>query len=138
MAVAGVSWGFYALLGRGARDPLAATAGNFIYAVPLTVILSLVFLGDLHLTASGFALAVVSGAVASACGYVIWYAALPGLTATRAATVQLSVPVIAAFGGIALISEALTLRLIVASIATLGGVAIVLAQRSAKTPVPRR
>lgn len=138
MAVAGISWGFYSLLGRSATDPLAATAGNFIYAVPLTVILSLVFISHVHLTPTGFALAIVSGSVASACGYVIWYAALPGLTATRAATVQLSVPVIAAFGGIALISEALTLRLVVASIATLGGVAVVLAQRSAKTPAPRR
>jgi drug/metabolite transporter (DMT)-like permease len=138
MAAAGISWGFYSLLGRGARDPLAATAGNFIYAVPLTVILSLVFISHIHLIPTGFALAIVSGSVASACGYVIWYAALPGLTATRAATVQLSVPVIAAFGGIALISEALTLRLVVASIATLGGVAIVLSQRSAPAPRPRR
>ena len=138
MAAAGISWGFYSLLGRGARDPLAATAGNFIYAVPFAVILSLVFLSHFHLTPTGFALAVISGSVASACGYVIWYAALPGLTATRAATVQLSVPVIAAFGGIALISEALTLRLVVASIATLGGVAIVLAQRSTQAPRSRR
>jgi drug/metabolite transporter (DMT)-like permease len=132
MAIAGVSWGFYSLLGRDAADPLIATAGNFIYSVPLAVIVSLFFLRDFSATMSGLALAVASGALASGCGYVIWYAALPGLTATRAATVQLSVPVIAAFGGVALISEELTLRLLVASAATLGGVAIVLAQRAVK------
>ncbi len=130
MAIAGISWGFYSLLGRGAKDPLAATAGNFIYAVPLTIVVSLGFLNSFHATGRGFALAVASGAIASACGYVIWYAALPGLTATRAATVQLSVPIIAAIGGVLLISEQPTLRLLVASIATLGGVAIVLAQRA--------
>ena len=75
----------------------------------------------------------VSGAITSGCGYVLWYAALPGLTATRAATVQLSVPVIAAFGGVILLSEEITLRLVLASAATLGGVAIVLAQRATKT-----
>jgi drug/metabolite transporter (DMT)-like permease len=84
-------------------------------------------------SAHGVALAFASGALASGCGYVIWYAALPGLTATRAATVQLSVPVIAALGGVALMSEQLTLRLLVASAATLGGVAIVLAQRALGT-----
>ncbi|WP_436638176.1 DMT family transporter [Microbaculum sp. FT89] len=130
MAVAGISWGVYSLIGRGARDPLAATAGNFIYAVPLTVIASLGFISQYSVSGHGFALAVLSGALASACGYVIWYAALPGLTATRAATVQLSVPVIAAVGGVFLISEQPTLRLLVASAATLGGVAIVLAQRA--------
>ena len=135
MSVAGISWGVYSLIGRGARDPLAATAGNFIYAVPLTVIASLGFMSQYSVSGHGFALAVLSGALASACGYVIWYAALPGLTATRAATVQLSVPVIAAVGGVLLISEQPTLRLLVASAATLGGVAIVLAQRAQR---PRR
>ena len=76
----------------------------------------------------------VSGAIASGCGYVIWYAALPGLTATRAATVQLSVPVMAAFGGVVVLSEQITLRLLLASAATLGGIAIVLTQRAAKAP----
>lgn len=132
MAGAGISWGFYSLLGRGAADPLAATAGNFLYSVPLVLIVNLFFLHDVSVSSHGFILAVVSGAVASGCGYVIWYAALSGLTATRAATVQLSVPVIAAFGGVAMISEAVTLRLLLGSALTLGGVAIVLAQRAAK------
>ncbi len=132
MAIAGTAWGFYSLLGRGSTDPLEATARNFVYAAPLAVIVSLVFSSGFHITPNGLALAVASGALASGCGYVIWYAALAGLTGTRAATVQLTVPVIAAFGGIVLLSEQVTLRLLVASAATLGGVAIVVAQRAAK------
>jgi drug/metabolite transporter (DMT)-like permease len=84
----------------------------------------------LHATSSGAALAVASGAIASGCGYVIWYAALPGLGAARAATVQLSVPVIAALGGVLFLSEDMTLRLLFAAAATLGGVTIVLTQRA--------
>ncbi len=131
MAIAGIAWGFYSLLGRGATDPVEATAYNFIYSVPLVIITSLLFIGDFHSSSSGVALAAASGAIASGLGYVIWYAALRGLTATRAATVQLSVPVIAAFGGVLLISEQLTVRLLLASTATLSGVAMVLAQRAA-------
>ena len=134
MAIAGISWGLYSLLGRGSADPLAVTAGNFIYSVPLAMVVSLLPIGDFSASSNGVALAFASGAVASGLGYVIWYAALPGLTATRAATIQLSVPVIAALGGVALISEHVTLRLLVASAATLGGVAIVLAQRALGTP----
>jgi drug/metabolite transporter (DMT)-like permease len=132
MAVAGIAWGFYSLLGRGARDPLAATAGAFIYAVPAVLVVSVVstFVSGLFATSAGLALAIASGAIASGCGYVIWYAALPGLGATRAATVQLSVPVIAAFGGVLLLSEDVTLRLLLSAAATLGGVTIVLLQRS--------
>ena len=130
MTIAGISWGAYSLVGRSAKDPVEATAHNFLYAVPLVVATSLVFIGDLAVTAAGAAYAVVSGAVASGVGYVIWYTALRGLTGTGAATVQLSVPVIAAIGGVILLSEAVTLRLVVASAATLGGVALVLAQRN--------
>ncbi len=136
MAIAGIAWGFYSLRGRGAVDPLAASAGNFIYSVLLAVILSLFFWRDFSASSTGLALAVASGALASGCGYVIWYAALPGLTATRAATVQLSVPVIAAFGGVVLLSETVTPRLLIASAVTLGGVAIVLTQRAAKASRP--
>jgi drug/metabolite transporter (DMT)-like permease len=132
MAIAGVAWGIYSLRGRGAADPLEATANNFIYAVPLVLIVSLVFLGDLKTSPRGLALAMASGAIASGLGYVIWYAALRALTATRAATVQLAVPVIAAFGGVILLAEEVTARLVLASVATLGGVAIVLARRGAR------
>jgi drug/metabolite transporter (DMT)-like permease len=130
MIIAGIAWGAYSLVGRSATDPVEATAHNFLYAVPLVVATSLVFAGEFAVTAAGAAYAVASGAVASGVGYVIWYAALRGLTGTGAATVQLSVPVIAAIGGVILLSEAVTLRLVVASAATLGGVALVLAQRN--------
>lgn len=132
MAVAGVAWGFYSLVGRSAGDPTEATAYNFIFSVPLVVVTSLVFFGDFQVSLAGILYAVASGAIASGIGYVIWYAALRGLRATSAATVQLSVPVIAAVGGVLLMSEDVTGRLVVASIATLGGVALVLTQRNRK------
>lgn len=134
MAVAGLAWGFYSLLGRRAADPLFATARNFLVAVPLVLAVSaLTFLvapGTTHAAPTGILLALASGALASGCGYVVWYALLPHLSAMRAATMQLSVPAIAALGGVLLIGEALTLRLVLAAIATLGGVAIVLVQRN--------
>ena len=105
--------------------------------MPLVLVVSLLFIGDLRGSWTGLALAIASGAIASGCGYVVWYAALPGLSATRAATVQLSVPVIAAFGGVVLLSEDVTLRLLLASAATLGGVAIVLSRRTAKASAGR-
>lgn len=129
MAGAGVAWGFYSLLGRTAADPLGDTANNFLLSVPLALVVSLFSLADLHASGRGVALAVASGAVASALGYAVWYAALAGLTATRAATVQLSVPVIAGFGGVLFLAEQITLRLLVSSVAVLGGIALVLAQR---------
>lgn len=132
MAVAGTAWGFYSLLGRGATDPLEATARNFVYSVPLVLIVSVVFFNTFRSSLNGLALAVASGAIASGCGYVIWYAALAKLTRTRAAIVQLTVPVIAAFGGVIMLSEPVTLRLLISSAATLGGVAIVVVQRAAK------
>jgi drug/metabolite transporter (DMT)-like permease len=137
MAIAGIAWGVYSLLGRGIADPLEATANNFIASVPLVIIVSLLFAGRFNGSGRGLALAAASGALAAGLGYVIWYAALRGLTATRAATVQLSVPVIAAFGGVLVLAETITPRLVLASIATLGGVAIVLAQRAAGAPRSR-
>jgi len=135
MAIAGVAWGVYSLLGRSAGDPLEATTRAFVYCVPPVLVLAVAhYLAATTWTSlSGAALAIASGAIASGCGYVIWYAALRGLTASRAATVQLSVPVIAAFGGVLFLAEEVTVRLLLASAATLGGVAIVLMQRAAKT-----
>ena len=136
MAVAGVAWGVYSLRGRGVADPLAATARNFVRAAPMALLLSalLAGTGSAHADAAGIALAVASGALTSGIGYVIWYAALPSLTAMRAATVQLSVPLIAAFGGVIFLSEAITPRLAFASVAILGGIALVL---RARAPRPR-
>ena len=132
MAIAGVAWGVYSLRGRGVADPLAATAGNFARAAPLAFLLSLLFIATAHAhtDAAGIVLAVASGALTSGIGYVIWYAALSKLSAMRAATVQLSVPLIAAFGGVAFLSEAITPRLTAASAAILGGIAMVLTSTS--------
>ena len=134
MVIAGIAWGFYSLLGRTAADPVEATAWNFIYSVPLVIVTSLFFIGDFQVSITGVTLAVASGAIASALGYVIWYTALQGLRATTAANVQLSAPVIAAFGGVILLSEHVTLRLVLASALTLGGVALVLGQRAVSKP----
>lgn len=134
MLAAGVAWGFYSLLGRGAADPLAATAGNFRRAAPLALaLLALAAPYGLELSARGALLAVLSGALASGLGYAIWYSALRGLTPAQGATVQLSAPILAAFGGAALLGEAPSLRLIAASAAVLGGIALVIA---AKRPPP--
>ncbi len=137
MAGAGIAWGVYSLRGRGAGEPVAATAGNFMRAVPLALIvsvLSFVFAGPPHADARGLALAIASGAVTSGLGYVLWYAALPHLTSLRAATVQLSVPPLAALGGVWWLSEALSMRLVLSSAAILGGIALVLASRGRGKP----
>ncbi len=129
MALAGVGWGVYSLRGRGVTDALGATASNFARAVLPASVLSLVTIGHAAADGVGVALAIASGALTSGVGYVIWYAALRGLTAMRAATVQLSVPPIAALGGVLVLSEPLTPRLLVASAAILGGIAVVLLVR---------
>ncbi|HSM39404.1 MAG TPA: DMT family transporter [Afifellaceae bacterium] len=134
MAVAGVAWGLYSLLGRGEADPIGTTADNFLYAIPLAAGVSIVFWNDMHATWRGVTMAVLSGAVASGLGYALWYAVLAGMAATRAATAQLSVPVIAAFGGVVLLAEPVTARLLVSSAATLGGIALVLFRRESGNP----
>jgi drug/metabolite transporter (DMT)-like permease len=132
MAGAGVAWGVYSLRGRGNADPLAATADNFLRGVPMTLGLSLLAplaLGAPRATLEGVGLAVASGALASGVGYSLWYAALPHLTAMRAAVVQLAVPVVAAAGGVLLLGETLTLRLVGAGGALLCGVFLALGAR---------
>jgi drug/metabolite transporter (DMT)-like permease len=129
MLGAGVAWGVYSLRGKGAGDPTRVTAGNFLRAVPIAAALSLFMLNRSSLDHAGFWYAVASGAVASGIGYTIWYTALPALKATNAATVQLSVPVIAALGGIVFLGEAMSLRLVLASVAILGGIALVILEK---------
>jgi len=126
MLGAGVAWGIYSLRGKGSGDPTRVTAGNFLRAVPFAAALSLVTSNGVTLDNAGVGYAVASGALASGLGYAIWYSVLPALKATNAATVQLSVPVIAALGGILFLGEAITLRLVLASIAILGGIALVI------------
>lgn len=124
MALAGACWGVYSLLGRKSTDPLAGTAGNFLRTLPLTVVASALAVADAHASTRGLVLATVSGALTSGVGYAIWYTALRGLTATTAAVAQLSVPVLAAFGGAVLLGEAPSLRLVTAAVAVLGGIAL--------------
>ena len=133
MLGAGMSWGIYSLRGRGAGDPTRVTAGNFLRAAPIAAILSLVTWNQVALDAAGIGYAVASGALASGIGYAIWYTALPSLRATEAATLQLSVPVIATVGAILFLGEALTLRLVLASIAILGGIALVIRNKAKVT-----
>jgi drug/metabolite transporter (DMT)-like permease len=130
MAGAGAAWGGYSLRGRGAPDPLAATGASFLRAAPMAVLLVLPFATRVHADAGGVALAVASGAVTSGLGYVVWYAALRRLTALRAAAVQLSVPLLAAGGGVLLLGEAFTARLALAALAILGGIGLVLGSRA--------
>lgn len=129
MLSAGVAWGVYSLRGKGAGDPTKVTAGNFLRTVPIAAALSILMLNDASLDTAGFWYAVASGALASGIGYAIWYTVLPALKATNAATVQLSVPVIAALGGIAFLGEPITLRLALASVAILGGIALVILEK---------
>ncbi len=141
MAGAGVAWGVYSLRGRGNADPLAATADNFLRSVPMTLglsVLALPVLGAPHATPAGVGLAVASGALASGLGYSLWYAALPHLTAMRAAVVQLAVPVVAAVGGVLLLGESLTPRLVGAGSALMCGVFLALLARQRKTPAASR
>jgi drug/metabolite transporter (DMT)-like permease len=129
MLGAGVAWGIYSLRGKGVGDPVRVTAGNFLRAVPIAAVLSVLMLNGASLDTAGFWCAVSSGALASGLGYAIWYTALPALKATNAATVQLSVPVIAALGGIIFLGEPVTLRLALASVAILGGIALVIREK---------
>ncbi len=131
MIAAGVAWGVYSLRGKTAANAIAATTGNFLRAVPLAILMGVIAGGlqKMKLDSLGVTYAVISGAITSGLGYVIWYAALTGLKATSAATVQLSVPVLAATGGILLLHEPVTLRYVVASIAVLGGILLVVIEK---------
>lgn len=129
MLGAGAAWGLYSLLGKGANDPIGISAGNFLRAAPIAAAVTLITINDAKLDYAGAGYATASGALASGMGYALWYAVLPALKSTQAATVQLSVPVIAALGGILFLDEAVTVRLAFASVAILGGIALVIAER---------
>lgn len=124
MVISGLCWAAYSLLGRGSSQPLEDTAGNFLRATPLGLVL---LAGGLMMAQpqwQGVALAMASGAIASGLGYAVWYAVLPSMSRTRAAIVQLSVPVLSALGGVLFIREMLNMRLAVSSLVILGGIAI--------------
>ncbi len=126
MLGAGVSWGIYSLRGRCAVDPLRTTTGNFLRTLPILLVLVMFLSRDIRVDLAGVGYAIASGALASGIGYAIWYAALPSLKATTAATVQLGVPVLAAIGGALFLAEPLTMRLVLAAMAVLGGIALVI------------
>ena len=134
MICAGIAWGIYSLRGKGAVDPATATAGNFLRAVVFATGLGIAMSPSLKLDRAGLGYAILSGALASGIGYVIWYSALPGLKAASAATVQLSVPVLAAAGGILFLGESITLRFLLASLAVLGGIALVVTENTQVVP----
>lgn len=129
MALAGVSWGFYTLRGRGSADPLGDTTGNFARSIPMVVLISLPLVSSIRLSPEGLTLAVLSGALASGVGYAAWYRALKYHTAARAAILQLAVPVLAAFGGVVFLAETISRRLILAAIIILGGILTAIAGR---------
>jgi len=133
MLGAGVAWGMYSLAVAGPGDPIAATAGNFMRAIPFTLIASAAFLDAASLDRTGVAYAIASGALSSGIGYAIWYAALPSLKSITAATVQLSVPVIAMVGGLVLLGEVPDGRTLLASATVLGGIALAVIPRAVRS-----
>jgi drug/metabolite transporter (DMT)-like permease len=130
MLSAGVAWGLYTLRGRRSPAPLADTARNFLCAVPAAIGVAAIEHQHLHAAPAGIAYATISGAIASGLGYVAWYAALRGLTAPRAAMVQLSVPVIVALAAVMLLSEQISVRLVTSAALIVGGIALAVAPRS--------
>ena len=136
MLVAGVAWGLYTLRGRGVSDPLGQTASNFARTLPMILAVTLVAQRGLHLQREGILLALLSGALASGLGYVLWYQALSGLSKIAASIVQLAVPVLAAAGGVIFLREQLTLRLLLASLLVLGGLGLALLARPGGITAP--
>ena len=129
MALAGIAWGGYSLMGRGAPDPMGKSARNFIFTAPFVAVLALASLNGAEITPRGAALAIASGALASGLGYAVWYAALQNLSPTLASVSQLLVPVIAAVGGVLWVGEPLGLRLLVSGLLVLGGIFLVISAR---------
>jgi drug/metabolite transporter (DMT)-like permease len=129
MLVAGIAWGIYSLRGKGGGDATGVTTGNFLRAAVFAAFLGAGMLPWASWDLAGILCAFSSGALASGVGYAVWYTVLRGLTATTAASVQLSVPVIAAAGGIVFLDEPLTPRLVICSTAILGGIALVIANK---------
>jgi len=130
MLTAGIAWGFYSVRGRGSQNPLADSMGNFVYAVPMILLIRLISINNIQLSGTGILYATLSGALASGVGYVIWYSALRGLTTTRAAILQLSVPMLAAWGGVILLSEQISARLLFAGILILSGIGLTVLSRN--------
>jgi drug/metabolite transporter (DMT)-like permease len=133
MLAAGISWGVYSIRGKTVSNAIAATAGNFLRAVPFAMVTSLIFLQSMRFDRAGVSYAALSGAITSGLGYVIWYTVLPKIKASSAAVIQLSAPVLVATGGILLLNEPVTVRYVIASIGVLGGIFLVVIEREARS-----
>jgi drug/metabolite transporter (DMT)-like permease len=129
MLAAGVSWGVYSLRGKVAGNPTRVTAGNFKRAALFAALLSMLLVSHSNIDIIGVWYAIASGAVTSGLGYALWYSVMPALNSTNAATVQLSVPIIAAIGGIFVLGESITAQFVLASLTILGGIALVIMKR---------
>jgi drug/metabolite transporter (DMT)-like permease len=138
MCGSGIAWGVYSIRGKGASAPVAMTAGNFVRSAPFAIAASAVALSRAHWKYTGILIALASGIVTSGMAYVVWYRALRSLTRAQASIVQLSVPVIAAFGGVAFLAEEISTRLISASVLILGGVALAVLSGHGRTLTNRR
>lgn len=132
MALSGIAWGIYSIRGRKESDALGSTTTNFLMSVVFVIALAAVTFANVDISMRGVLLAVLSGALTSGVGYVVWYAALEYLSAMQAAMVQLSVPAIAAAGGVALLAEPVSMRLLVSSALVLGGISISVIRKSKK------
>jgi len=133
MLSAGLAWGVYSLRGKGTTDAISATTGNFLRAIPFAALVSAIMIRQTHLDSLGVSYALVSGAITSGIGYVIWYTILPQIKASSAAVIQLSAPVLAATGGILLLGEPISLRYLIASVAVLGGILLVIIEKKSRT-----
>ena len=138
MTVAGIAWGIYTIKGRGSKRPLVDTASNFLRTTPFILLLGLITFGHVNYSSEGIFLAVLSGGITSGIGYTIWYIALGGLSSTQAAVLQLSVPLIAALGGIIFVSEVITTRLVLAAAMVLGGILLVIVGKYYAVSIPSR
>jgi len=137
MLAAGIGWAAYSLRGRGNRDPLAATAGNFVRALPLTLLPWLLF-GAFEINTRGLLCALASGALASGLGYALWYTVLPALSALRASAVQLAAPMLVTVFGVLFLGEPLSLRLVAGSALILGGLALATLYRAGRVAAPSK
>jgi drug/metabolite transporter (DMT)-like permease len=133
MAISGISWGLYSVRGRSETNALASTTSNFTLSIVFVAALTVIAAGGISITPGGLLLAVISGALTSGVGYIIWYAALNYLTTLQAALVQLSVPAIATAGGVLFLAEPLSMRILIASALVLGGISLALGQKSRKS-----
>ena len=126
MAIAGMAWGIYSVLGKKAASAIAATTASFLISTPICLIfvLLLPYNPDFSWSNTGALLAIASGSVTSGIGYALWYYVLPKIPSTNAAVSQLSVPLIAAAGGMIFMQELITLKFVLSCVLVLGGIAL--------------